>query len=168
MKSVAQTARVAIVSYSLGITGFLMVFLLLAQPLGMRFDFGREENLRLMDIVLPTFFAYLGAASHFLFNANRGREVPKNNEQLLRLLVHGPFIIFIATVAALFYSHYLSHRPIGPDDARIDVLSFNQLSRYFSVSLALLAATVGVISSYLFGSPPPEEATSPHAPQDPR
>jgi hypothetical protein len=90
MPSASQSARLAIVAYSLGITGTLMVFLLLAQPLHMRFNYANEENLRLIDIVLPTFLGYLGAASHFLFNSNRGREVEKENagfrrqERLLR------------------------------------------------------------------------------------
>lgn len=154
MNSSAQSARVAIVAYSLGITGTLIVFLLLAQPLGMRFDFGKEENLRLIDVILPTFLGYLGAASHFIFNADRGREIGDQNNSMLKLLVHGPFVIFIVTVSALFYAHYASHRPLSIDEPRIDSLDFATLSRYLSISLGLLAATVGVVSGYLFGSPP--------------
>jgi hypothetical protein len=126
----------------------------------MRFDFGKEEHFRLIDIVLPTFLGYLGAASHFLFNGNRGREVDSQNDSMLMILVHGPFLIFICAVAALFYAHYATHRPLGPDEPRIDPLTFNDLSRYFSICLALLAATVSIISSYLFG-PPPNSAAPP-------
>jgi hypothetical protein len=154
MRSTAQSARFAIVGYSLAITFFLIVFLFLSQPLGMRFDFAREEHLRLIDIVLPTFLGYLGAASHFLFNANRGREVDRENASMLALLVHGPFLIFICAVAALFVSHYYSNRPLHIDDARIDALTFNQLSRYLSICLGVLAVSVGIISGYLFGPPP--------------
>jgi hypothetical protein len=155
-----RTARLAIVVYSLGITGFLIVFLILAQPLGMRFDFGQEQNLRLIDIVLPTFFGYLGAASHFIFNSDRGRAVEAENQALLGLLIHGPFLIFIFSVSALFFAHYVSHRPLAIDEPRIDRMDFGTLSRYLSICLALLAATVSVVSSYLFGSPvsKPEDA----------
>jgi hypothetical protein len=73
---------------------------------------------------------------------------------MLRILIHGPFIIFIAAVASLFFAHYVSHRPLASDEARIDVMDFNTLSRYLSICLAMLAATVGIISSYLFGAPP--------------
>jgi hypothetical protein len=152
--SVAQSARVAVVAYSLGITGVLIVFLILAQPLGMRFDYAQEQNLRLIDVVLPTFLGYLGAASHFIFNANRGREVDPEHAGMLRLLVHGPFLIFIAAVAALFFSHYMAHRPLLDDEPRIDRMDFATLSRYLSLCLGLLAATVSVVSSYLFGSTP--------------
>jgi hypothetical protein len=154
----AQTARVAIVLYSLFITGGLLVFLLLAGPFGMRFE--NEENLRLFDVVLPTFLGYLGAASHFLFNANRGREVVPQNVGMLRILVHAPFLIFIVSVAAMFYAHYYTHLPLGPNDPRVEPFTFNQLSRSLSVSLAVLAATIGIISSYLFGPPPASESQS--------
>jgi hypothetical protein len=153
MSTAAQSARVAIVCYSLAITGSLITFLILAQPLGMRFDYGQEQNLRLIDVVLPTFFGYLGAASHFLFNANRGREVQTENINMLRILIHGPFIIFIVAIVSLFYAYYLSHRPLTSTEPRIDVMEYSTLSRYLSVCLAMLAATVGVISSYLFGGP---------------
>ncbi|WP_334536572.1 hypothetical protein [Bradyrhizobium sp. AZCC 2230] len=157
MTTPAQSARMAIVIYSLAITGVLIVCLILAQPLGMRFDYGQEQNLRLIDIVLPTFFGYLGAASHFLFNANRGRDVDPQNVGMMRLLVHGPFLIFIAAVSALFLAHYLSHRPLATNEPRIDRMDFNSLSRYLSVCLGLLAATVSIISSYLFGAPPAKD-----------
>jgi hypothetical protein len=155
LRTPAEKARIAVVAYSLGITGFLIVLLILAQPLGLRFDFGREENLRLIDVILPTFFGYLGAASHFIFNANRGREIEQNNALLLKLLIHGPFLIFIFSVGSLFFAHYVSHQPLPSDAPRIDRMDFGTLSRYLSICLALLAATVSVVSSYLFGSPPP-------------
>lgn len=154
MNSAAQSARIAVVGYSLGITGVLIVFLILAQPLGMRFDYAQEQNLRLIDVVLPTFFGYLGAASHFIFNANRGREVDETNAGMLRLLVHGPFAIFIVAVASLFFAYYMSHRPLVSGEPRIDRMDFATLSRYLSILLGLLSVTVSVASSYLFGSPP--------------
>lgn len=154
MSTPAQSARLAVVLYSLGITGTLIIFLILAQPLGMRFDYGQEQNLRLIDVILPTFVGYLGAASHFIFNSNRGREVEPENGAMLRLLVHGPFLIFILAVSSLFFAHYISHRPLPDDAPRIDEMDFATLSRYLSICLALLAGTVSVISSYLFGSPP--------------
>lgn len=154
MKSPSQAARMAVILYSLSISGFLIVFLILAQPLGLRFDYGAQQNMQLIDVVLPTFFGYLGAASHFLFNANCGREIDEQNAGMLRIIIHGPFIVFIAAVAALFYAHQVS---LTPHDPRIEPMEFTTLSWYLAVCLALLAATVGIISSYLFGAPPREE-----------
>src|SRR5258706_12717010 len=120
----AQSARMAIVCYSLAITGSLIVFLILAQPLGMRFDYGQEQNLRLIDVVLPTFVGYLRAASHFIFNANRGREVDGQNEPRLRVLIHGPFLIFIMAVSGLLFSHYVSHQLLTDFELALDGLIF--------------------------------------------
>ena len=154
VSTTSQSARVAIVAYSLGITGGLLMFLLLAQPLHMRFNYATEENLRLIDVVLPTFLGYLGSAAHFLFNSNKGREVDEENAGLLKLLVHGPFILFIICTSALFYTYYETHLPLPDDAPRVDYLKFSDLSRYLSFLLGILAATVSVVSAYLFGSNP--------------
>lgn len=151
MNTPAQSARICIIVYSLCITASLIFFLILSPVIGMRFDYSQEQNLRLIDIVLPTFFGYLGAASHFLFNSNRGREISDNNIFMLRLLIHGPFLIFILSTACLFFTYYVTHRPLPDNVARIYRMDFNSLSRYLSICLALLAVTVGIISSYLFG-----------------
>lgn len=163
MNTASQKARVAIIVYSLCITAFLLVVLTLAQPLGFRFDYGQEQNLRLIDIVLPTFFGYLGSASHFIFNTNSGSEVSVKNESMLRILIHGPFIVFILSVASLFFAHYHSHASVIDDRARIDALDFNTMSRYLSINLAMLAATTSIVSSYLFGSPPRPDGATPQA-----
>ncbi|WP_434585771.1 hypothetical protein ACMYSP_04610 [Klebsiella sp. R390] len=157
MNTPAQSARISIIIYSLGITSFLIFFLILSPAIGMRFDYSQEQNLRLIDIVLPTFFGYLGAASHFLFNANRGREIIDQNAFILKLLIHGPFLIFIISICCLFFTFYTTHRPLPDNVPRVYRMDFNSLSRYLSICLALLAATVGIISSYLFGSHSIEE-----------
>lgn len=158
MGSTAQSARIAVVVYSLAISGGTILFLILAQPLGIKgFDYHQEQNLRLIDVVLPTFFGYLGAASHFLFNSNNGRDVDEKNALLLRILIHGPFVIFILAVCALFFTYHTTNQVLANDDPRVAGLDFASLSRYLSICLALLAATVSILSSYLFGSPPQAE-----------
>ena len=160
MTSPSQAARMAVILYSLGISGLLIVVLILAQPLGLRFDYGAQQNLQLIDIVLPTFFGYLGAASHFLFNANRGREIDAQNAAMLKVLIHGPFVVFIAAVISLFIAHQTSLVPRDVILPRVEPMEFTSFSRYLAVCLALLTATVGIISSYLFGAPPRAEEQS--------
>src|SRR4051812_24438168 len=109
MANASQAARIAVCLYSLSISGILIFLLILAQPLGLPFDYGKQENLRLMDIVLPTFLGYLGAASHFVFNGNRGRDVDDRNAGMMMILIHGPFAIFGLGLCALFFTYYTSH-----------------------------------------------------------
>jgi hypothetical protein len=155
MKNPSHQARKAIIIYSLIITGGLIIFLIMAQPLGMQFDFGQNQNLRLIDVVLPTFIGYLTSAAHFLFNDQRGRDIRVQNEDLLKIMIHGPFIIFAVAVICLFYAHQWSNQVQPSADPRIDHMDFGTLSRYLSILLGLLAATVTIISANLFGAPPP-------------
>ncbi|MDC9808714.1 MULTISPECIES: hypothetical protein [Rhizobium] len=156
-----QSARVTIVIYSLVLTASIMIFLALSQVIGMRFDYAKQENLRLIDIVLPTFLAYLGAASHFIFNSNAGRDVGEGNGAILRVLVHAPFWIFGLFTASLFFVHYKTHLPLPDDAPRVQPLTYDTLSRYLSVGLGVLAATVSILSSYLFGAAPKVTEPSP-------
>jgi len=84
MKLTVAGARIAIVVFSLGITGVLLTFLILAPALGMPFNPGRNENIRLIEIIVPVFFGYLGSAAHFVFHSQRGREM------LLEGALYGP------------------------------------------------------------------------------
>src|ERR1051325_8369038 len=118
-------ARIFIVVASLTLTGFLLVFLMAAPYLRFPFNENQNENLRLIDIVLPVFFGYLGAASHFLFNSNRGREVPPAQRPLLRILVVGSFGIFTFIIVCLFIVFWVSNGSPG-------AMSFDTLSRFFS------------------------------------
>lgn len=148
----AQNARLAIIVYSICIMGFLLIFLGLAQVIGMRFDYSKQENLRLIDVVIPTFLGYLGSASQFIFRDSTGRTVRKEKESLLKILVHAPFWIFILFVGSLFYIHYWTHLPTPVGGARVDPLQFDALSRYLALAIGILSATINVISANLFGT----------------
>ena len=143
----AAGARIFIVSASLALTGILLIFLMAAPSLRVPFNENQSENLRLIEIVLPVFFGYLGSASHFVFNANRGRDVAPDQMALLRILVVGPFTIFAVFLIALFGIFWLSN---GTPAA----MSFGTLSQFFSWAMGLLACTISIISAYLFGAPP--------------
>jgi hypothetical protein len=87
-----------------------------------------------------------------LFNANRGREVAEEQKPLLGILIVGSFSlfsIFIACLLAVFWVSNLS-------DSQ-GAMSFDSLSRWFSSAMGLLACTISIISSYLFGTPPEDQ-----------
>src|SRR5277367_4135952 len=80
---------------SLIITGLQMLFLIAAPAFG--FPLTYPKNLDLLEIVSPVFLAYLGSASHFIFQ-NPAPRVPVQN-QFLGYLVIGPVVIYLAAVA---------------------------------------------------------------------
>ncbi|MET0502919.1 MAG: effector-associated domain EAD1-containing protein [Candidatus Binatia bacterium] len=144
----ASTARVVIVAASLVLTGLLLLFFMAAPFLGAPFNENQNENVRLIEIVLPVFLGYLGSASHFLFYRNRGREVAEDQQSLLGLMVFGSlslFALFIVALLAIFWVSNLSDSQGAMD--------FDSLSRWFSLAMGLLACTIGIVSAYLFGSP---------------
>jgi len=152
MRLSVPSARVAIVAFSLGITGVLLCFLILAPSIGMPFNPGRNENLMLVQVVIPVFLGYLGSASHFLFRARAAPDVEVADERLLGLLVFGSFGLYVLANTTLFAAFYLSNRPDGPG------MSIDELSKWFTLILGLLTCTVSVITSYIFNASRPQTA----------
>ncbi len=155
MNFTASAARLSILVFSLAISGCLLIFLVVAPNIG--FPFNSNDNYRLIEIVTPLFFGYLGSASHYVFNANGGREVDKNQQNMLMFVVIGPFMIFIAFIIIMFWVFKVSQTGQGGD-----AMTFDGLSRGFSVGLGLLAATVSIASAYLFGAPPKTQQAEPN------
>jgi hypothetical protein len=139
----ADEARRWLILSSLIITGIQAVFLLVAPVIGVPIDF--PKNLGLLQIVTPVFVGYLGSAAHFIFMSPP--PVVPVKSQFLGLLVRGPLIIYAAVVAAAFGAFTYSNRPgaaIGQG------MSVDSLGTSLTIALSLLAASTGVIITYLF------------------
>jgi hypothetical protein len=130
-------ARLLIAGYSLAMTGFLVVFFLIA-PAFLPFNPGRGENVRLIEITLPVFFGYLTSASHFLFNSSPSSERFSGDERLLFLMVVGPCVLFFVLFLVLFTIFYFRN------------VLIDELSKWYSIILSLLTSTVGIISANIF------------------
>jgi hypothetical protein len=158
----ADRARKWLILSSLIITGAQLIFLLIAPVMG--FPLNYPKNLDLLQIVTPVFLGYLGSAAHFIFMTPPPAVFANN--QLLGILVKGPIIIYACAMIAAFGAFAYSNRAgatIG------NGMSVDNLATAISISLGILAATTGVIISYLFvthqetatgasspGSPPAE------------
>jgi hypothetical protein len=134
--SVAR-ARFVIVGYSLGMTGLLIVFFLIA-PTFLPFNPGRSENIRLIEITLPVFLGCLASASHFLFRGTSSSSPFVGDENLLFLMVIGPCTLFFILIITLFSVFYF--RQLVIDD----------LTKWYSMILSLLTSTIGITSANLF------------------
>jgi hypothetical protein len=141
-----DTARKWLILSSLLITGSQIVFFIVAPVFG--FPLQYPKNLDLLQIVLPVFLGYLGAASHFIFQ-NPAPSVPAQT-QYLGLLVKGPIIIYTLAIASALVAFGYSNRA----DADIGSgMSIDNLATALSIALGVLAVTTGVLSSYLFVVP---------------
>jgi hypothetical protein len=153
MRLSVPQARVAIVAFSLGITGVLLCFLILAPTIGIPFNPGRNENLMLVQIVIPVFLGYLGSASHFVFRSRAAPEVGIADESLLGLLVYGSFGLYVLANVSLFTAFFLNNRSEGVG------MSIDELSKWFTLILGVLTCTVSVITSYIFSTTKPQAAS---------
>jgi hypothetical protein len=154
-----DNARKWLIASSLIITGVQMVFLLVAPVIG--FPLPYPKNLDLLQIVSPVFLGYLGSAAHFIFQ-NPAPKVPVQN-QYLGLMLKGPLAIYIlaagGALAAFGYSNRVGSS-IGTG------MSVDNLGTALSLSLGVLAATTGVLSSYLFVTSNNPQGTQHDVPAD--
>ncbi|MET3133447.1 hypothetical protein AAKU55_003737 [Oxalobacteraceae bacterium GrIS 1.11] len=147
-------ARKLLILASLAITGCQMLFLLLAPVFGFPLPYPR--NLDLLQLVSPVFLGYLGAASHFVFQVP-APAMPVQN-QYLGILLIGPLTLYVIAASASLVAFGYSNRTgasVGHG------MSVDNLATALSLCLGLLAATTGVLSSYLFMAASRQQGTRP-------
>lgn len=136
-------ARKWLIVSSILITGVQVIFFLVAPAVGYPLEY--PKNLEILQLILPVFLGYLGAAAHFVFKTPVP-SVPAQN-QFLGLLIRGPILVYVLAVLAVVIAFGYSNRigaPIGPG------MSVANLTTALAIALSILAATTGVLSSYLF------------------
>lgn len=139
----ADSARKWLILSSLLITGAQGVFLMISPAI---IPIETTKSTALLQIVMPVFVGYLGSAAHFIFMAPPPPAVPVNN-QFLGYLVWGPLAIYVAFVVTAFVAFTILNRPGAIIGAGMSV---DTLSTALTWALSLLAATTGVVVSYLF------------------
>jgi hypothetical protein len=139
--------RAWIIKASLVLAGTHLAFFVLAPATGYPLTF--SEAMRLVQIVIPVFFAYVGSATHFLFKPaqNGGRRVAA--PALLALLVKWPLVLFGLVSVVALVAFGVSNRPGGPRGGGMEL---NTLAAIISATLGLLAITTNVIVQYLFAT----------------
>lgn len=138
------SARRWIIWASLIASGLVFLFLMLAPIFG--YPLTWEQALRIMELVVPVFFGYLGTGTHFLFASERP-ETRINTPTLLGLLVKGPIILFGIMVAAGLIAFGFSNRLAAPAG---EGMSVDALAAIITICLGLLAITTNVIVAHLF------------------
>jgi hypothetical protein len=103
----------------------------------------------LLKICLPTFFGYLGAATHYIFSARRktdDRVIPR-----LGGLLIGSMAVFYAICLSGAAAYYIINSPALPGQKlNPGNMQIGDLESVFTMGMSLLALTTNVISSYIF------------------
>jgi hypothetical protein len=142
-----NSARKWLIIGSLIVTTAHFLFFLVAPAIGYPLEY--QDAIRLLQISVPVFFGYLGAASRFVFNANRQPEVDRLRikNPLMGLLIRGPFIVFGLASAACLFAFGYSNRINAAPGIGMDV---DTLATIVTTILGLLAVTTNIAVSSLF------------------
>ncbi len=142
----SNTARIWLVYASLIIILSQFLFFILAPPLGYPLTY--DQSFRLLEIVLPVFLGYLGAATHFLFAKGQSQKAQAlAPSRFLGLLVRGPVVVFaVASVGALV-AFCLSNQGSG---APGEGMSVDTLAGILTAILGFLAVTTTAVVTHLF------------------
>jgi len=142
-------ARRWLVRFSLLVTGGLLLFLLLAPAVGYPLEY--SQAIRLIEIVSPTFVGYLGAAARFLVSKKPapGFRPGEATRQVSGLVVRGSGWLFALLAAGVLLAFWLTNRSGAAPGAGMDI---DLLAGLFTMLLALVTATTGLLISHLFGA----------------
>jgi hypothetical protein len=138
-------ARKWLIVASLAMTVVAFCFFMVAPVLGYPLRYSQAQTV--LQIVLPVFLGYLGAATQFVFQKSPAPDEVVAARPLMGLLVKGPIavsaLMIVAVVVAFGYSNRAAATP-G------EGLAVEQLSAAVTAAMGLLAATTNSIVAYLF------------------
>jgi hypothetical protein len=149
-----EMARLWLIKSSLVATASTFIFFLVAPAFHYPLEF--KESMRLIEITLPVFLAYLGTATQFLFRHPDRKPVVTTrvrSKEMLSILVKGPIVLFACMTIALLFTFGYSNRPTGKELE--GGMSLDVLATALSAALGLLTVSTSTIVANLFGSGEP-------------
>jgi len=143
-----MSIRFSIIYFSLFLILSAVVAFVTGPIWGFRLDYEKGEQIQLIQIIIPTFLAYLSAAITYATSRKTFREPGGERGRILRVITFGSILIFVFGVVAATVLFHLS----GSGAIENGSISFSQYSSIISVLLGILAATTTAISTYVFSS----------------
>jgi hypothetical protein len=144
-----RRARTWLVVSSLAICGSALLFFLIAPATSYPLDW--PQSMRMLEIVTPVFFGYLGLASRYIFTRSHDVDLPDNEANLLSLLLIGPLVLFVLVMCALILAFGISNSGQEGHADSSRAMSVDQFAAGVTLVLSLLAVTTNVIADHLFG-----------------
>ena len=103
----------------------------------------------LLKICLPTFFGYLGAATHYIFGTadnSDDRRVPR-----LGGILVGSLVVFYSIILTGLGAYFIINSPLLlTSKLNPGHMEISDLETVLTLGMSLLALTTNVISSYIF------------------
>jgi hypothetical protein len=142
-----QQARNWVVLASLVACGATFVFFLLAPVFG--YPLLWRESLRILELIVPVFLGYLGAAAYYAFrHTGKHSEISvPNTSRLMSLIIKGPVILFAIVSVAILIAFGVSNAQTAEQGLGMSV---ENLAVAFTAALGILTVTTNAAVSYLF------------------
>lgn len=140
-----EKARIWLVLASLVICCVSLLFFLIAPVTPYPLEWA--QSLRLLEIITPVFFGYLGLATRYVFSRVASEQDRTEVSGLLLVLLKGPIFIFAIVAAGLLISFGWANTS---DAMQANRMSIDVLSAAFATLLSLLTVTTNVIAEHLF------------------
>jgi hypothetical protein len=138
-------ARRWLIITSLTLAAMAFCFFMLAPVLGYPLRYSQAQGV--LQIVLPVFLGYLGAATQFVFQRAPVQHDTITAPPMMELLIKGPIAVFaLMIVAAVIAFGYSNRMAAAPGEG----MSVEQLSASVTAAMGLLAVTTNAIIAYLF------------------
>lgn len=122
------------------------VFVLIAPVAG--YPLLWADSLRVLELVIPVFAGYLGAAAQYVFRQRNNESVnAQDGTRLLLIMIKGPVIVFTVMSLAILIGFGLSNRQSATPGEGMNV---GTLAGLLSAALGFLAITTNAAVAYLF------------------
>lgn len=142
-----KQARFFIVNMSVLGTAGTFLFFMIGKPLGYPLSWSQVQ--RVVEIVLPVFLGYLGAASLYVFG-QKGKNDDVSfgqNEDLAGRILRSSAWTFALILAAILFAFGYTNRPNATQD---EGMSIDTLSWAVTAILGILNVSTNVAVTYLF------------------
>lgn len=146
MKTISFARNFLVIS-SIATLIVVMVVFALGPAFGFPLSYG--QSFLVVKQIVPVFIAYLAQATYFVSRQTRIIRSNKIREKsLLPILVISPFLIFFVVFSAVSAAFFLSNSIDAPPETG---MSFARFMDWISILLGIFAATVSVLTAWLFG-----------------
>ena len=139
-----SSARVIVISLSLGLTVAFIVFFLIAPIRG--YPLRVNEAQELMNIVIPTFSGYLATAAALIFR--RPDDAAVDLSPLTTFMLISTAVVFVTLNVVLFWVFYFASKLQAP----YTPMDYPTLKTVFLTILSIMTAVYALAIAYLFNA----------------
>lgn len=140
-----KSAQLWLVSFALAAISIVAVVFITGRLWHFPLDYGAQEEIPLVQLLVPSFFAIIGSAANYLRAPENISETKLENRALFSALVIAPGLLFILLFLLLTSVFHLANQPGSNSTFPLDAYRL-----WITILLSLISVSVPVISASIF------------------